>query len=172
MMTRTLFYFVVLTAFVSCGKDDFNSRQSKADNISNQQQKKSDDAKILPPKPREGNEFDKKETVHDVAFAAMNKYCRSCHGVGRLRFFHSDNPRDFFADLNKMTSPISNTKWLPLIVDAISWPTDEAPSFETTRYPSGKDWMPLGSKRLSLSDDFIGDVKARHFLVQYLEQLQ
>jgi hypothetical protein len=97
----------------------------------------------------------------------LRTHCNSCHGVGDLRFFYSDDDEQAWHYLQTQTAPKSKKLWAEAIKEVLSWPSETPPSFDQPM-SSGKDWMPKGYKRLQLAEDMVNGQTARAFILSTL----
>lgn len=104
------------------------------------------------------------------AVMKLRTYCNACHGVGELRFIHSDEDESVWNYIKTQTAPRSKKLWAEAIKDVLRWPSDAAPSFEQPMDPSGKDWMPRGYKRLEFAQDSVGSQSTRNFILSTLAE--
>jgi hypothetical protein len=111
----------------------------------------------------------KAQDHRQVAIDKLRQYCAACHGVGTLRFIRSDDDQIFWDSLfTERPDPNSRT-WAELIAEVLDWPLDRPyPDFRQLRVPPNKDWMPKGFGRVELSEDIIGDQKARLIITDEL----
>lgn len=171
-MKKLLFLIVVATLLHACGLDEKEHRNRS--NLKDKIEGKVDSPKELDQMPEIIQTPDAQE-ISDTAefrvFQGLNKYCRSCHGVGRLRFFFTESPKEFFESIKAEQSPKSQSLWVDAMIDVLSWPTELTPSFESQRSPSG-DWMPIGAKRNHITEDMIEGVPARQYILQYLKDIK
>ena len=111
--------------------------------------------------------------------SALTTYCAACHGIGRLNFLPTEEPADNWAVLFSEISPLSKLKWNVAITQALAWPSNSPPPFDTLRDPQNKrDWMPKGRKRIQISEALIKDpiepsgptVNARQLILRELSR--
>ncbi len=99
----------------------------------------------------------------DVAYTVgkLRKYCAACHGLGDLRFIHSDDDEVVWDFILHNPSPKSKRRWADAILDVLDWPTDNPPPFTQLKKPPSEDWMPRGKKRLDFAADYESGMPAR-----------
>jgi len=151
-------YFAVLCTalclFLSCGQNDPREvRATSSTELSLQHGAKSFDANAA------------------VSSSKLREYCRACHAIGNLRFIYDDDDQNLWNHILTTNVPGNTELWADAIVRVLSWPTDIAPAPSPVMDPpSGRDWMPKGSKRLHFAADKIDGVAVRHFVLDAIAE--
>lgn len=101
----------------------------------------------------------------DQVVQKLRTFCTACHGLGELRFLHSDDNADVWEYINTQKAPRSQKLWTSAIREVLTWPSSQPPTMPIS--PT-KDWMPKGYKRLELADDEIGELSTREFILSVL----
>ena len=106
----------------------------------------------------------------DVKFVGqtLRKYCKACHGLGKLRFIHSENDNELWDYILNNRAPNSGDYWYRSIQEVLDWPSDDAPPFNQMMLPPNQDWMPKGIKRLQLARDEPGNISTRKRVLSIL----
>lgn len=101
-----------------------------------------------------------------LSSAKLREYCRACHAVGSLRFIYDESDQNLWTYILTNKVPGKSELWANAIVRVLSWPADSAPAPSPVMDPpSGKDWMPKGSKRLHFAADKIDGVPVRQYVL-------
>lgn len=83
----------------------------------------------------------------EEAAQGLRKYCKSCHGVGELRFIYSPDDGELWDYLFRNDSPNLKRPWSEAILQVLDWPSDQPPPADIPMVPPDRDWMPKGIKR-------------------------
>ena len=109
------------------------------------------------------------ESAAMLSAVKLREHCRACHAVGNLRFIFDDNDQNLWVYILTKQVPGKSELWANAIVRVLSWPTDSAPTPSPMMDPpSGRDWMPKGSKRLNFAADRIDDMAVRQYILHAL----
>lgn len=165
--------FVLLLATLSCGIDEKRRALKKGQDkieVTPPQKGDADGKTIKPVDPNSKKEEVETSGPEDYAFAAMNRYCRSCHGVGDLRFFYHEDADSFFQDFATRLNPATGNSWLSSSIFLLTWEQDKMPSLDEERVGDA-DWMPRGAKRILIDQEQIEGQPAREYLLNYLRTL-
>lgn len=108
------------------------------------------------------------ETSVPVTCAKLRQYCQACHGLGDLRFIHSENDGELWEYIFQNNSPKTGKRWAERILAVLDWPSNSPPPADQLMSPPDSDWMPKGFKRLKLAEDHIEGVAARRIMIETL----
>lgn len=103
-----------------------------------------------------------------LAMQKLRQYCAACHGLGGLRFIHTESNEQLWVDIHTERSPKSQALWIDEIRKVLDWPSDSAPPVDHPMSSPEKDWMPKGKKRLDLAAETIDGYPTRRFLLDTL----
>lgn len=105
-----------------------------------------------------------------LSAAKLREYCKACHGVGSLRFIYDESDETLWRYILTNNVPGKSELWANAIVRVLNWPADSAPAPSPVMDPpSGKDWMPKGSKRLHFAADKINGAPARQYVLEAIQ---
>ena len=111
------------------------------------------------------------ESSATLSSAKLREYCKACHAVGSLRFIYDESDSNLWRYILTNKVPGKSELWANAIVRVLSWPTNTPPApTPVMDPPSGKDWMPKGSKRLHFAADKIEGVSARTYVLDAIKR--